>query len=92
MIEGALVFAAGLLAGVVLPYLPRRRRPREPRPLCQCRHPRALHDPATNLCHDRVESYDGSDDSVQCPCRQYVGPEPLPAVFSPGLELPDVTR
>jgi hypothetical protein len=88
VVEGAIVFAAGLLTGVILPYLPRRRRHREPRPLCQCRHPRALHDPGTNACHDRVPKYAGSSAYVQCPCRQYVGPEPLPAVFSTGLEMP----
>lgn len=25
----------------------------------------------------------------QCRCRQYVGPEPLPSMFSTGLELPE---
>lgn len=88
MITGALIFFGGLLAGLVVRSLPRRRSA-APTPTCQCRHPRSQHDPESNKCHDQVHrSSTGQRTSrwEQCPCRQYVGPEPLPTFFSKGLE------
>lgn len=45
-------------------------------PICQCEHGLAFHDRATGHC-------DGRDG--KCRCRQYVGPEPLPAFYAPDL-------
>lgn len=49
--------------------------------ICQCDHGLAFHDRATGHC-------DGRDG--KCRCRQYVGPEPLPAFCAP--ELADLDR
>lgn len=92
MIEGALIFLGGLLAGVVVRSLPARRPSRDPAdavPVCQCTHPRAVHDAETSRCHDKVYRRGTGDSNSRfepCPCRQYVGPEPLPSFFPKGLE------
>lgn len=50
--------------------------------ICQCEHGLAFHDRATGHCGGR----DGERD---CRCRQYIGPEPLPAFYAPELADPD---
>lgn len=91
-VTGAVIFLAGTVFGAGLRSLPpRRRQPAPVRPECQCGHPRALHDRATDECHQQVR-VNGTDSKLshhaQCRCRQYVGPEPLPSMFSTGIELP----
>lgn len=92
-LTGAVIFLSGTVFGAGLRSLPPRRhapRPTVPTvPACQCGHPRALHDRATDQCHDRVPLHRGSSYYDRCPCRQYVGPEPLPSMFSTGIELPE---
>lgn len=46
--------------------------------ICQCKHGLAFHDRATGHC-------DGRDGDLNCRCRQYIGPEPLPAFYAPEL-------
>lgn len=68
-----------------------RRRPKPVEAVCQCRHPYALHDPKTGTCHgteERDVDIDGWYDHaehVQCGCRVYTGPEPLPSVWADGV-------
>jgi hypothetical protein len=92
MLAGAVTFATGLITGVVVRSLPAHRREPKPPPvpLCQCDHPRALHDSATNECHQQVQRWSTARGTFHepCPCRQHVGPEPLPSMFHPGIELP----
>lgn len=88
MITGALIFATGLLVGIVLRSIRwRRGLSKPPKPVCGCTHHHAMHDPETRSCHAKVEGEPARYDSfgeptawrqVQCSCRQYTGPEPLP--------------
>jgi len=91
-LTGAVIFLAGTVFGAGLRSLPpRRRQPAAVRPECQCGHPRALHDRATDQCHSLAYVRGTTSKSAHhapCRCRQYVGPEPLPSVFSTGIELP----
>lgn len=92
-VQGAVTLLTGIVLGAGLRSLPPRRRgPRPlPAPACQCGHPRALHDPATNECHQQVRIPQAGttlSHHAQCRCRQYVGPEPMPELFARGLELP----
>jgi len=51
--------------------------------ICQCEHGLAFHDRTTGHCGGPLR--DGAD----CRCRQYIGPEPLPAFYAPELADPD---
>ena len=84
-----------------------RKPQRDPsEPICACGHALAYHDPKTNECHKAVTGkpirYDVDDlptawETVQCSCRQYVGPLPAEMMLSlfqqPAGQLPviDVT-
>lgn len=46
--------------------------------ICQCEHGLAFHDRATGHCGGHAKDGD-------CRCRQYIGPEPLPAFYAPEL-------
>lgn len=89
MLTGAALLAAGWMTGRFVPA--RRRPPKQPKPVCGCGHEIAYHDPKTSECHGRVEEatkYDpfGSATAwkrVQCTCRQYDGPTPLPTIYAP---------
>jgi hypothetical protein len=50
--------------------------------ICQCEHGLAFHDRATGHCNGPLHG------GAECGCRQYIGPEPLPAFYAP--ELVDV--
>lgn len=47
--------------------------------ICQCEHGLAFHDRTTGHCGSPLHG--GAD----CRCRQYIGPEPLPAFYAPEL-------
>ena len=74
---------------------PRALKPRkDPKPVCGCSHHYSFHDPKSGNCHGFVNGepvkYDAFRDptawaQVQCPCRQYSGPMPLPEYFAPEL-------
>lgn len=94
----AVVVAVMFLAGVAVGGLAFRRRAPDPvgaQPVCGCTHHLSMHDPETGHCHDiRVQrsfqpkgdghSYDKED---PCPCRRYVGPEPLRLVWAEPLAI-----
>jgi len=87
---GAAIFAAGLVSGR---FMPGRRKTGAPKPVeavCGCDHHHSFHDPATGRCAGQVY-IDGSRGSygvarhVQCTCRQYSGPVPMPEYFAPEI-------
>ena len=96
MLEGALIFLGGLLAGVVVRSLPPRRKPVAALPpVCHCRHARSFHEEGTGRCHgvDRLKRYSAAGattgfDAVECTCLRYDGPEPIPTLYAPPLQLP----
>lgn len=47
--------------------------------ICQCEHGLAFHDRTTGDCAGRGHL------DAPCGCRQYIGPEPLPAFYAPEL-------
>ena len=93
LIAGALILLAGMLIGRGWPG--RRRKPDPgPKPVCGCRHNASFHDPLTGQCHATVKgtatSFIGGSpvtwEQVQCPCRKYTGPEPLPTVYAQEIQ------
>lgn len=84
-----MILLAGIIIGIAIRSIPWRRgklpRPRRAPALnCGCGDHHAMHDPKTGQCHATEErpmyengSFVGYHD-VQCTCRQYSGPEPLP--------------
>lgn len=91
-VQGAVIMLTGLALGAAARGRPARRRtPHQTVPACQCGHPRALHDRATDQCHQLAyvpRTTSKSAHHEPCRCRQYIGPEPLPSVFTTGIELP----
>lgn len=94
MITGALILLFGIALGWLLRSLPPRRK--GPKPIearCGCRHHHSMHDPETSRCHARVDepaTYDLDGDptsfrKVQCSCRRYSGPEPIPSLYAPEI-------
>jgi hypothetical protein len=98
-LASTVTFFAGLGVGA---WMGRTRQPKPPpEPICGCRHPLALHDPATNRCHaiDRKEgapvryyangapsAYGYTDEP--CQCRQYSGPKPVDQFFAHKMIMP----
>jgi hypothetical protein len=91
MLTGGGLLAIGFLVGRFAPA--RRRFPQPLKPVCGCDHELAYHDPATGTCHGTVKEptrYDEYGDAiayktVQCTCRQYDGPTPLPMMYAPEI-------
>lgn len=70
-------------------------------PACGCGHHIAFHDPKVGKCHDQAKvpvrwqiepQADGGTKQVPvewearpCPCRRYVGPEPLATLYAPEM-------
>lgn len=94
-IEFALVALAGVLLGRFLPN--RRKEPKGTEPIkavCGCGHHHSYHDPQTGACAHKKRLVTHSDvwnthygETVECSCRQYSGPQPMPEFFAP-----EVTR
>ena len=100
-----LEFAAVALVGVLLGrFLPNRRKGPKPakavRPVCGCGHHHSYHDPKTSECHGQVRGkaikftdYASRDpvawEQVQCSCRQYSGPVPIPEFYAPEITTGD---
>jgi len=94
-IEVGVAVIVGVLLGRFLPN--RRKTPKPakpPRPMCGCGHHHSYHDPATGECHGQVRGkaiefndYTSRDpvawEQVQCSCKVYSGPVPLPEYFAP---------
>lgn len=94
MITGALILLAGILIGAIARSLPARRKsPKPVTAVCGCRHHHAMHDSETGHCHAQVDEparYDAYGNAtaytkVQCSCRRYSGPEPLPSYYAPEI-------
>lgn len=95
-VVGVVIFVVGVVVGRV-----RRRRPNDApvgaAPVCGCRHHLSMHDPQTGLCHGvawrlhtppKGQTFDLKD---ECPCRHYVGPEPLSLVAAQPLAVDPAT-
>lgn len=55
------------------------------RPVCDCTHPLAYHDPSTGACNGRKYYHSTGAQNSQwkpCPCLQYVGPKPAEEFFT----------
>ena len=81
---GAGLTYVGVLLGIARERARKPKPAKDPDPVCGCNHNLAMHDPANGQCHERVEVTTYEDFRsrnwkwVTCPCRQYVGPQPLP--------------
>jgi hypothetical protein len=91
MAVGAVIAGVGLLIGERRGRR-RKARPAEPKPVCGCTHHRALHDVDDGICHGTVARQLWNDrnllagmEHVPCPCRRYVGPEPISSLWTPPL-------
>lgn len=84
MLTGGVLFLLGVLVGR---FLPARSpaRPEPPKPICACGHPLSNHNPKTRACNVATIRLVNSREVGRgnCPCLQYVGPEPLPTVYAP---------
>ena len=91
LLEGAGIALCFFLLGRFLPG--RRKAPGPPKPVCGCRHHHSFHDPSTGECHglvDKPTRYTVAGipvawAEVQCACRRYSGPVPLPEVYAPEI-------
>jgi hypothetical protein len=96
LVVGAGLLAAGFLAGHLTARRSARRRPDGPQePVCGCTHHRALHDPETGECHERVKVPLGGGGGYSwelCLCRQYVGPEPIGSMWVPPVAIESEDR
>lgn len=91
MIEGAVIAAVCVIAGMVAGRLLPTRRARQSvtkmaAPACGCGHHFSFHDPSTGECHGENEiNVYGRPEMHACGCRQYSGPVPLPEYYAPEL-------
>lgn len=94
MLEGAGIALVFFLLGRLMPGRRKARLSRQPEPVCGCGHHHSYHDTGTGECHKAVngkpvhrDKYGIWDawEQVQCPCRQYSGPVPLPEYFAPEI-------
>lgn len=61
---------------------------RGPDPVCGCKHHLSFHDAETGQCHEQIlVKVPGQEhkERLTCPCRRYVGPEPLGGYFVPEI-------
>jgi hypothetical protein len=92
-IEVGVAVIVGVLLGRFLPNRRKGPKPRkQPEPICGCDHHHSYHDPKTGECHGLVQGdpvrYNEYDrpmawEQVQCSCKQYSGPQPLPEFYAP---------
>jgi hypothetical protein len=96
VIEGALIFLGGLVAGVITRSLPARKKPTaQLAAVCPCRHARSFHADGTGRCHgkDRLARYNDAGlrigyEPIDCSCQRYDGPQPFQELYAPPLQLP----
>lgn len=99
MLDGAAIFAAGLLAGRFLPG--RKREPKPKPPICGCEHDLAHHEPDGDgggvKCHGTVRgretfhagtTYHSGYERLPCTCKQYTGPR----IMDPGYVAREITE
>ncbi len=86
MLTGGALVAAGVLLGRALPNR-RVPPPKPPEPICSCGHALSSHRPdsRTRPCNVVTLRLIGGAEvgRAECPCLQYIGPEPLPTVYAP---------
>lgn len=101
MLEGALISAVSLLAGMGIGRVwPGRRKGRKPaKPVCGCGHDLAHHEPdgdgGGSVCHATIRTASGWDlygntrtwKQVPCTCKQYTGPR----IMDPGYVARELT-
>jgi len=92
LITGAAISAGAMVAQRISMAIPARRRRAKPiAPVCGCEHHRSFHEDGTGPCHHmNYAGYEETADAyrrvhVQCGCRAYSGPVPLPEYFAPEL-------
>jgi hypothetical protein len=93
MLDGAAIFAAGLLAGRFLPG--RHRGPKRVEPICGCEHDLSHHAPdgggGGSSCSAIMKTYLGASTGGYrfdpCTCRQYTGPR----IMDPGYVAREIT-
>ena len=100
-IEVGVAVIIGVLLGRFLPNRRKGPKPAEPvEPYCGCDHHHSFHDPKTGECHGRVRGEPTKFDDyasrnpvawaqVQCSCKQYSGPVPMPEFYAPELSTGD---
>ena len=84
--------AGATLVGIVIGRIQRPKRTSNSKPMCGCGHALALHDVDSRKCHGTITrphywasgSRNGRE-HVDCNCRQYDGPQPLPEFFAPEI-------
>jgi hypothetical protein len=96
MLTGGALFAAGSAAT----YLYFRFAPSKaltpiepsPEPICGCEHHLSLHDPTNGGCSGKAREglkYTNGRMTnwnwIPCPCKQYVGPQPLTTIYAPEI-------
>jgi hypothetical protein len=85
---GAAILAAGHATGRLSKRPPRPRH--HAQATCDCGHPLAMHDPASNECHGETLTHDVHNPQGflignqlrPCTCRQYIGPRPVESLFA----------
>jgi len=95
LLEGAGILAVGALSGRFWPARRRGRKVKPVKPFCGCEHHYSYHEPAAigapTVCHAQVKGqitkWDGYGtacgwEMLQCTCKQYTGPEPLPEYYA----------
>jgi hypothetical protein len=85
----------GMVIGrwVFRPFARSYSPPKQPKPICGCNHELSFHDPKNGICHGTVRQpsrydYLGNTTAwmtVQCTCKQYVGPQPLSTIYAPEI-------
>ncbi len=98
-IEVGVAVIIGILLGRFLPNRRKGPKPLKPvRAVCGCSHHHGFHDPRTGECHGQVDGnpvayYPGGSPSawkqVQCSCKQYSGPVPMPEYYATELASGD---
>lgn len=87
ILEGGAIALAGVIVGRLLPGR-RRKKIKQPQPICGCTHHYSMHDPKTKACGAsvKVAQHSGGQFTsyklMACACLQYTGPEPLPSIMS----------
>ena len=95
-IEVGVAVIIGVLLGRFLPNRRKGPKVKAVKPVCGCGHHHGFHDPATGECHGTVRGEATEFDDyasrnpvawaqVQCSCRQYSGPVPMPEYYAPEL-------
>jgi hypothetical protein len=90
LVQDIVILSVGLFLGMLL-RMRQNSSAKLPEAVCGCEHHHAMHDPVTGHCHALINGEPLKYNSwkeptawtqVQCPCRRYSGPEPLPVYYA----------